>query len=299
MDWDDIRVFLAVARAASLARGAKDAGLDRSTASRRIASLEESLGAKVFLRTREGLRLSPAGETLVARAERMAAEARMLTAEAADLGAGTAGTVRLATTEALAVMLVEEGLLALRERHPGLVLELLGGNRPVDLTRGEADLALRVAPVREANVQVRRLASFAFSLFASEGYVKARGAPADVEGLAGHDAVLPAGELAALPEARWLAERPGVRAGFRSNSMSALVAAAQAGAGVCALNDAWGARVPGLARLFAIEACEPRPLWLAIGPEAASRAAVRMVAARVEEVVARVAGPARKGAPAR
>lgn len=190
-------------------------------------------------------------------------------------------------------------MLSLRERHRGLVLELLGGNRPVDLTRGEADLALRVAPVREANVQVRRLASFPISLFASEAYVRARGAPADGDGLAGHDAVLPAGELAALPEARWLAARPGVRVGLRSNSMSALLAAALAGAGVCALSDAWGARVPGLVRLFALDACGARPLWLAIGPEAATRAAVRLVAAHVEEVVTRVAGPARKGPAAR
>jgi len=293
MDWDDIRVFLAVARAASLARGARDAGLDRSTASRRITGLEAALGAKVFLRTREGLRLSPAGERLLERAERMAAEARMLTAEAADAGGVAVGPVRLATTEALAVLLVEEGILDLRERHPGLVLELLGGNRPLDLTRGEADLALRVAPVREANVQVRRLASFTPSLFAAESYVRRRGAPTTEEALDGHDVLLPAGELAALPEARWLASRPGVRVVFQSSSMSALLAAAVAGAGLCVLNDAWGTRVPSLRHLFPIAACEPRPLWLALAPEAASRAAVRLVADRVADLVARVSGAAK------
>jgi len=293
MDWDDIRVFLAVARAASLARGARDAGLDRSTASRRITGLEAALGAKVFLRTREGLKLSPAGERLVERAERMAAEARMLTAEAADAGSGAVGTVRLATTEALAVLPVEEGLLDLRERHPGIVLELLGGNRPVDFTRGEADLALRVAPVREANVQVRRLASFTPSLFAAEVYARRRGAPATEDELRGHDVLLPAGELAALPEARWLATRPGVRVVFQSSSMPALLAAAVAGAGVCVLNDAWGTRVPALRKLFPVAACEARPLWLATAPEAATRAAVRLVAERVVEVVARVSGAAK------
>src|SRR5580693_6254902 len=78
MNWDDLRVFLAVARAESLARGARELGLDRSTASRRIAALEAALGAQVFLRTREGLRLSPAGARVREHAERMAADARTL-----------------------------------------------------------------------------------------------------------------------------------------------------------------------------------------------------------------------------
>src|SRR5207253_155098 len=73
MDWDDVRVFLTVVRAKGLAGGARAMGLDRSTASRRIAALEAALGTRLFLRTREGLRLSVAGAALVDRAERMAA----------------------------------------------------------------------------------------------------------------------------------------------------------------------------------------------------------------------------------
>lgn len=289
MDWDDIRVFLAVARAESLARGARDAGLDRSTASRRITALETALAAKVFLRTREGLRLSPAGARLLERAERMALEARALAAEAEGAGQMT-GTVRVATTEAFAVMLVEEGLLELRQRYPDLVVELLGGNRPVDLARGEADLALRVTPVREANVQVRCVARTAVSLFASPSYVRQRGAPAEARELAGHHVLLPSGELSVLPEAKWLSSQPGVCVAFRSSSMPALLSAAVAGVGIGALTDAWGLRVSGLRRLFPVEALEARPVWLAVAPESASRASVRLVAERIAEMFARVAG---------
>jgi DNA-binding transcriptional LysR family regulator len=293
MNWDDVRLFLAVARADSMTHGAIDAGLDRTTVSRRIAALERDLGAKVFLRTRDGLRVSPAGARLRERAERMAAEARALVAEAADEGGAIVGTVRVATTEALAVMLVEEGLLELRERYPDLVVELLGGNRPVDLGRGEAELVLRATPVREANVKVRRVARLSIALFASDGYVRRRGAPSSEKGLAGHEVVLPGGELSMLPEAKWLASRPGVRVAFRSSSMPALVAATAAGAGLSALTEAWGLRTPGLCRLFIVDAVEPRPLWLATTPEAGSRAAVRLVADRIAAMLARVgtAGP--------
>jgi DNA-binding transcriptional LysR family regulator len=295
MNWDDVRLFLAVARADSMTQGARDAGLDRSTVSRRIAALERDLGAKVFLRTRDGLRVSPAGARLRERAERMAAEARALAAEAADAGGEIVGTVRVATTEALAVMLVEEGLLDLRERYPDLVVELLGGNRPVDLGRGEAELVLRATPVREANVKVRRVARLSIALFASEGYVRRRGGPAGEKGLAGHDVVLPSGELSLLPEAKWLASRPGVRVAFRSSSMPALVAATAAGAGIGALTEAWGMRTPGLRRLFTVDAVEPRPLWLGTTPEAGARAAVRLVADRIAATLARVGAAGTRG----
>ncbi len=285
MNWDDVRVFLAVARAGSLAGGAREVGLDRSTASRRITALEKALGALVFARSREGLRLSPAGVRLLERAERMASEARALALEAADAGE-MVGTVRVATTEALAVLLVEEGLLDVRRGHPDLVIELLGGNRPVDLTRGEADLVLRFTPVREASVKVRRVALFGVALFAAESYARQRGAPAGEEALAGHDVLLPGGELSALPEAKWLSSRPGVRVALRSSSMPALVAAAVAGSGIAAITDAWGRRTPGLRRLFTVDEVPPRPLWLAMAPEAAARAAVRRVAERITEALA-------------
>jgi DNA-binding transcriptional LysR family regulator len=286
MDWDDIRVFLAVARAQSLARGARDAGLDRSTASRRIAALEEVLGARVFLRTREGLRLSPAGARLLEHADRMASEARALVAE--TRGDPMAGTVRVATTEALAVLLVEEGLLSLRAQHAELVVELLGGNRPVDLTRGEADLALRVTEVHEASVQVRRVARLELAVFGAESYVRRRGAPSGEAELSGHDVVLPGGDLTALPEARWLSACPGVRVAFRSSSLPALVAAVAAGAGVGVLTGAWGLRVPGIRLLFPVAGIEPRHIWLATAPDAATRPAVRLVADHIAAILARV-----------
>src|SRR3954462_9059506 len=111
MDWDDIRVFLAVARADSLVGGARAAGLDRSTASRRITALEAALGVRLFLRTRDGMRLAPAGERMIAHADRMAAGARAVEASSREDGLQLQGRVRLATTDSLASILVRVGLL--------------------------------------------------------------------------------------------------------------------------------------------------------------------------------------------
>ena len=287
MDWDDVRVFSAVARSRSLAAGAREAAVDRSTASRRIAGLERALGARLFLRTRDGLRPSPAGERLLVHAERMGAEARALEASAADAGGNVSGLVRIATTEMLAAILVREGLLELRLRHPSLDLELLGGNRPVDLVRGDADMALRITPVKEPSLRARRVARLPFALFGSESYLRRAGRPRSDRDLEGHDVLLHSGELASLPESKWLSSRPGVRIALRTSSMAALVAATAEGAGLSVITGPWGERELGLVRIFEIDAIPPRPLWLVTHPDASARTAVRVVAEHIAAIVAR------------
>jgi DNA-binding transcriptional LysR family regulator len=286
-DWDDIRVFAAVARAASLARGARDAGIDRSTASRRITGLERAVGARIFLRTREGLRLSAIGERLFRHAERMDGEANALLRSAVDGGGTAKGLVRIATTEALAATLVRLGLLELRTAHPDLEIEILGANRVFDLARGEADLALRVTKVDKPSLRVRRVASLPFAVFAGDPYVSRRGRPRIERELAGHDVLLHAAELATLPEAKWLESRPGVRVVLRTNSMIALLAATVDGAGISVLTGSLGESELGLVRLFDLPAIPPRPLFLAVHPDAAARVAVRVVADHVATLFSR------------
>jgi DNA-binding transcriptional LysR family regulator len=286
IDWDDLRVFVAIARAANLARGARDAGVDRSTASRRIAALEEALAVRLFLRTREGLRLSPAGDRVLRHAEQMASEAHALALSASDAGGeAVRGLVRIATTETLAAMLVRRGLLELGGAHPGLEIELLGANRVVDLSRGEADLALRVTKVEQPSLRVRKVARLPFSAVAAEPYVRRRGAPRTERELEGHDVLLHAGELATLPEARWLGSRSGVRVVLRTNSMIALLAGVAAGAGISVIAGSSAENELGLVHLFDVPAIPARPLFLAMHPDAASRAAVRVVADHVASLM--------------
>jgi len=141
--------------------------------------------------------------------------------------------------------------------------------------------------VKEPSLRARRVARLPFALFAGEGYVARRGRPRTEEQLAGHDVLLLAGELAALPESRWLAAHPGVRVALRSTSMPALVAATLEGQGLLVLAGSWGDREAGLVRLFDVEALKPRPLWLVMHPDAAIRAAVKIVADHVAMIAGR------------
>ena len=289
MQWDDVRVLLALLRAKNLADGGAQLGVDRTTMSRRLSVLEKTLGLRLFARTREGLRPTAAAERLRCHAEAMEVEATALTqaATSGDDGAQAHGVVRVATTEAMGVFLVMQGLLAVRDHHPEVLVELLGGNRPVDLTRGEADVALRLTKVTESALRVRCVARMPIGLFASPGYLRARGIPRTAAALRGHDVLLPAGELEQLPESKWLAARPGVRVVFRSSSMPALAAAAVAGVGVAALTVPWGDGEPGLERAMVVDDLPKRPIWLVTRAEATTRPAVRVVCDWLAAIYAR------------
>jgi DNA-binding transcriptional LysR family regulator len=291
VEWDDVRVLLAMFRAKNLHDAGLALGFDASTVSRRLAALEKRTGAQLFARTRDGLRPTAAAERLRPYAERMEADAAALVHAMRSADSQPSGVVRVATTDAFARMLVAEGLLAVRERHPELVIELVGGNRPIDLARGEADLAVRVAALRQPSLRARCLATMGVGLFASPAYLHARGAVSGPSALRGHDALVPSGELARLPEARWLAARPGVRVVFRSSSMPALVEAAVTGHGIVPLPVGWGDHEPGLERLFVIDAAGKRKIWLVSHEAASRRSDVRAVSQHIAAIFARAFTP--------
>jgi DNA-binding transcriptional LysR family regulator len=287
VDWDDVRVLLALLRAKNLHDAGARLGIDASTVSRRLSSLEEKIDARLFTRTRDGLQATAAAERLRSHAENMEAEAAALL-QATRAGEKTSGIVRVATTEAFARMLVTEGLLNVRTQHPDLVIELLSGNHPVDLARGEADIALRLAALRQPALRARCVATMGVALFAAPAYLRARGQVRTVAALRGHDVLLPTGELSRLPEARWLGSRPSVHVVFRSNSMPALVAAAMAGHGLVPLPLGWGDSEPTLERAFVLEAVPSRKVWLVTHESARDRPAVEVVAREVASILSRL-----------
>jgi DNA-binding transcriptional LysR family regulator len=285
--WDDVRVLLALLRARSLAGAGRSLGVDRSTMSRRVAALEKAVGAKLFLRTREGLRPRAAAERLRPHAERVEAEVRAFAQAATARPDRASGVVRVATTEAFGTFLVEKGLLDLRREHPDVIVDLLSGNRAVDIARGEADIALRVVPLQEAALKARCVARMGFGLYGASSYLRSRGAPRGADDLEGHDLLAPSGELSMLPEAKWLGSREGARVVFRSSSMPALVAACVAGHGLAVLPRPWVELEPSLEQVMPLDELPRRPLWLVVQPDVAKRPEVRVVADRLGAIADR------------
>lgn len=261
MDWELLFAFLCAARAGSLLDGARLAGVDRSTLSRRLGALERRFKLILFLRTRDGLELTAAGRRVLVDVEAMEEAAQRLHRQQGGQGELT-GVVRVATTEALGPFLLEEGLLDVTAQHPGLRVDVLTGNTRVDLSRGEAELAVRLAPLKGPGLTVRCLARMPVGLFAAESYLASRPTPRTPEQLAGHLVLLPALELEQLPEVRWLARQSGLTVALASNNFPTLMTAAVQGRGIVPTTIPWGERLPGLKLLMPLPRVPPRTLWL-------------------------------------
>lgn len=286
LNWNDLQVFTAVARAGHFLGASITLGIDRTTISRRLTALEQRLGAQLFSRTRTGVRLTAAGSRTLVQALKMEEASAAISSERTKHHE-VSGIVRVALTEALAPFVIEAGLMSVRDDYPTLQLELVAGSRRVDLAAGDADLALRLDPLTGATLRARCLNRSGVSLYATAAYVQQRGAPRSPSQLEGHEVLVPAGELSVLPEAQWLSRQRGVRVALTSNSLPALVAAARAGKGLVALTDLWGAREPSLQRLFAVPGLPTRALWLVTTATGAKRPAIIAVTQRIVQLFGR------------
>ena len=203
-DWNDLRYFLAIHREGTLAGAARNLRVQHSTVGRRLEMLEAALGASLFARTpgrlpahrgrdrgslaRRGCRAGAGGDRAPGGRARQRIE----------------GVVRLTASEAFSGFLVRR-LAELQTRHPGLMVEILSGNRSFDLSRGEADLALRITNTTQPELICKRIGDAGWSLYAAEGYLARRGVP-PVPDLAGHDVIGFDESMAQVPGALWLKE---------------------------------------------------------------------------------------------
>ena len=141
--WDDTRIFLAAYRHKSLGTAASRLGLDISTVSRRLVALEAALGTPLFERTREGLVATAAANRVHAAAEAMESSHRRFTREASEIETRAEGIVRLSVAPGMADAFIAPTLARLHARHPRIELELDASEAVRDLSRHEADLAIR------------------------------------------------------------------------------------------------------------------------------------------------------------
>src|SRR5260221_5792648 len=250
MDWNDLRYLLAVQRRGSLAAAAKELGVTKATASRRLAALEEALGVELVQRTPDGVVLTDGGKKAVAAAEEMDQSATALRDRlGASSDGGIRGAVRLTAPQWLAERLFLAELPVLKECHPNLEVEFLGTNAVLDVVRREADLALRNVRPTQQSLVFRKAGTLAGRIYGSKLYLERRGRPRSREELQKHDLLVYAG-LGGMPGFEWLAEPAlAARVAFRANDPVGLRSAAAAGLGLAALPSILGDEETALERV--------------------------------------------------
>jgi DNA-binding transcriptional LysR family regulator len=275
LDWNDLRTVLAVARAGSLNGAARELALRHSTVFRRIEEAEARIGARLFDRSRTGWRANLQGEAVAAAAVEM--EAAALAAERAISGADARvqGVVRLATSEMLAGYLLPPLLQRFLGAHPGVEIEADVSDRAVDLTRREADLALRATARPPESMVGRQVAELRYAIYAPRALLPRRGGEPDLRVLPwiGFD-----DRIAYTGIAQWFTRAlPEVRPRMKADSLPAMLKAAAAGVGAVVLPMFAAGQEPGLVRITPPIEGQAMGLWLLHHPDVRGNARVRLL----------------------
>ena len=287
IDWTDLRFLLAVQRGKTLSAAARKLGCDQTTVGRRIEALEAALDVRLFRRTPDGYFPTRQGELTLKRAERVEEEVMALEREVLGQDERPEGQVRLTTFESIGISFLAPRLGALRKRHPGLELLLNMDNRPLNLSRREADLALRAGRPSQQSLHIRKLGVVVAGLYASPSYLKKRGEPRTPDDLAGHDLI--DDEESAYSLSRFmhgLAKRG--RVVLRTDSAHAQAAAAVDGLGITTLYRYLGDPQRGLVRVLPKQELA-HDLWLAVHRDLQYAARVRALIDFLVELTTREA----------
>ena len=164
IDWDDMRVFLGVARARSLSGAAPSLRMDPATVGRRIARLEEALGATLFLKSQQGYALTDLGQRLQARAEEAEEAMRLAVEEGQGASQGLTGQVRIGAPDGCANYLLPQVAARIQAENPGLEIQILALPRVVNLSSREADMAITVSPPDAGRLTVQKITDYRLHL---------------------------------------------------------------------------------------------------------------------------------------
>ena len=261
MDWDDLRVFLAVARDESLSAAGRRLKIDAATVGRRIARLEEAMAARLFAKGPQGYALTEAGSRLLSHAER--AETAMEGASEALRGPeGLTGLIRIGAPDGCANYLLPQVLAAICDENPGLEVQIVALPRVFNLSKREADMAIAVSRPEAGRLTVQKLTDYKLHLAASRSYI------------AGHPPILSAADLhqhrviGYIPdlifdkELDYLAEIGAGTPPLASNSVSVQLNFLRHGAGVGVVHDFALPAAPELHRIIPEHISLTRSFWL-------------------------------------
>jgi DNA-binding transcriptional LysR family regulator len=275
-DWEDMRVFAALAKTGSLTSAARALGVNHATVGRRVAALEAALGAALIDRAARSTALTAEGLAVAELAQQMESAAGTILSRT-GAPAGLTGALALGAPPVLASTFVIPGLAPFRAAHPELRLSVSVVPALAKLDRGDLDLAIRLTRPDQPAHLLRRLGSMSFGLYASP---EIAAMPPEDWGFVGYD-----GELDHMTQQRWLADYAGYRPTlFRTTDMISQLAAVRAGIGVALVPRFLADAMDGLVPVDP-GAVPPRgSIGMAISPRAQKAPAARAAADHLVEI---------------
>lgn len=277
-DWSRVRAFVVAAETGSFTAAARRLGLSQPTVGRQVATLEHELGVQLFERVGRRLKLTAAGQSLLEPAQEMGRAAQRLGLLAVSQTEQLAGPVCISCSDIVGVQLLAPALAAIAQSHPEIALEVLTTNDVSDLSRREADIAVRHMRPTQPELIGRRLVDGQAGMYASAAYLERLG---------------PVGELADLQRARFIGfDRSELMVAFLATQGLELTHAhfplvtassvlqvelAHRGVGICFLSRLLARGHPGLRPVLADRIELPVPIWLVCHRELRTTARFRVV----------------------
>jgi DNA-binding transcriptional LysR family regulator len=275
-DWDDLRFFLAVARAGRLTVAARRLGADHATVSRRVSALESALKAKLFERRPQGYALTEHGERLLAKAETMETQALAVSSEIGGADLALSGTVRIGTPDGFGTMFLASRTGGFAGLYPDLEIQLVAMPRLLSLSKREADVAISLAPPKEGKIVARKLTDYKLGLFATHAYLSRHPVIAAPDDLHAHEMIGYIDDLIFTPELDYLDEvSKGLRPRLQSSNLVAQFHATLTGAGICVLPHFMATLDPRLVPVLPEAVAIVRSFWLIVHADLKDVARIR------------------------
>lgn len=285
MNWDDIRIFLAVARSGQILGAARRLGLNHTTVARRLTALETALSTTLLTRRTNGSTLTQAGEEFLLAAERMEAEMLSARSHVGNADIAVSGTVRIGAPDGFGVNFLAPRLARLTQKYPDLTIQLVPVPRSFSLSRREADIAITVERPEQGRLIARRLVDYTLRLYAHRSYLEMNGTPESPEDLNHHRLIGYVEDLVINPS---LAYAPEIsrdwKPAFEVSSTLGQVEAVRAGAGIGILHAFIARADPDLVPVLPDRVIH-RAYWLAYHESARTLRRVTAVSALISELV--------------
>lgn len=288
-NWDDLRVFLAVARHNSYQGAAIAIGLDATTVARRIMRLEEAMKCTLMARGPGGRSLTAAGRQLLeAAASVELANERLTDAIAHDTHGGR---VRISTSEGFGSAILAPAVPSLITRPPAIEVEIIANQGFLSPAIREVDLAITLAAPQDKRLAVERLTDYRLGLYASHAYLEQHGMPKNAAELRKHTLVGYVDDLLYANELRYLDEiHSDLRPAISSTSIRAQLEIVRAGSGIAVLPCFMANLVePKLTRILSNRASITRTFWISARRDVQRTARIRRVRNWVRETIAKQA----------
>ncbi len=276
LEWNDLRVILAVCRAGSLVGAARILGKDHSTLFRKLNRIESDAGVRFFERLPSGYTMTDAGEIALRFGERIESEFHALGHEIDGRDARLQGHVRVTAPDGICTVHLPSVLTEFHKLHPQVAIDLVEGSAAFDLSRREADVAIRATRKPPDDSLGRKIGDFRFAAYATPAHLEAAGP----RKLADHDWVMTAGAEEWFVPALWKSRLHALqRSVMRTNSTTAALRAAEAGMGVTPLPCYRGDASPALVRAGPTFDHLDMELWIMTHPVLRHTARVRVLMA--------------------